>query len=125
VELAERAVRGDPSPHFRHVLGLACYRAGRFDEAIEQLHKSIDGKWNANAANWLVLAMVHHRLGHGNEARKWFDQAARWMENPDALRSIHQHDSLACRVLRKEAETLLGLPHGPEPKEKKESSRQE
>jgi serine/threonine protein kinase/tetratricopeptide (TPR) repeat protein len=125
VELAERAVRADPSPYFLHTLGLAYYRAGQFDEAIEQLNKSIDGKWNANAANWLVLAMVQHRLGHGNEARKWFDQAARWMENPDALRSIDRRDSLACQVLRREAETLLGLRQGPEPKEKKESSGQE
>jgi hypothetical protein len=67
--------------------------------------------------NWLVLAMAHQRLGHADEARKWFDKAARWMDNygrgapgpAEALRSLHPHDALACLVLRREAEALLGL----------------
>jgi serine/threonine protein kinase/Flp pilus assembly protein TadD len=81
VRIAERAVRADPLPHHLHTLGLAHYRAGRFDEAIRQLNKSVEGNWNANAANWLVLAMAHQRLGQSDEARKWFDRAVRWMED--------------------------------------------
>src|SRR5262249_43830622 len=63
VRIAERAVRAQPAPHYLHALGLAHYRAGQFDKAIGQLHKSIEGNWGARAASWLVLAMAHQRLG--------------------------------------------------------------
>jgi tetratricopeptide (TPR) repeat protein len=118
VEIAERAVQAQPAPHHLHVLGLAHYRAGQFDKAIEKLHKSMEGNWRANAANWLVLAMAHQRLGHIDEARKWFDKAARWIDHTgleaptnaaDSLQSLHPHDSLTCMVLRREAEMVLGL----------------
>jgi serine/threonine protein kinase/Flp pilus assembly protein TadD len=127
VEIAERAVRVQPAPHYLHVLGLAHYRAGQLDTGIKQLRRSIEGNWTANAANWLVLAMAHQRLGHAEEARKWLDKAVRWIDNTgreaprgsvDALRSLHRHDSLACMVLRREAETLLGAPPRPAPEEK-------
>jgi serine/threonine protein kinase/Flp pilus assembly protein TadD len=117
VQLAERAVQAKPEPHYLHTLGLAHYRAGEFDKAIEQLQKSNEGTWKAKVANWLVLAMAHQRLGHTDEARSWFDRAVRWLDttNPEApgvsvdpLRALHPHDSLACMVLRGEAETLLG-----------------
>jgi serine/threonine protein kinase/Flp pilus assembly protein TadD len=118
VRLAERAAQAQPAAHHLHALGLAHYRAGEYDKAVEQLHKSMRGNWRANAANWLVLAMAHQRLGHADEARTWYDKAVRWMDGPgpeaprdagDSLRSLHPHDSLACLVLRREAETLLGL----------------
>jgi tetratricopeptide (TPR) repeat protein len=114
-------------PHYLHALGLAHYRAGQFDKAIEQLHKSIKGNWGGNAANWLVLAMAHQRLGQVAEARNWFDKAARWMDHTgpeaaggsaNALRSLHPHDALACLVLRREAETLLALRPRPAPEGK-------
>jgi serine/threonine protein kinase/Flp pilus assembly protein TadD len=118
VQIAERAVRTEPVAHHLHALGLAHYRAGQFDEAIKQLQRSAEGKWNGRVASWLVLAMAHQRLGHADEARRWFDLAVRWiakngLEAPggsvDPLRSLHPHDALACLVLRREAETLLGL----------------
>jgi tetratricopeptide (TPR) repeat protein len=123
VQLAGRAVKAQPEPHHIHVLGLALYRNGQFQEAIRQLNRSIEGNWKANAANWLVLAMAHHRLGHADEARKWFDRAVRWMDDTDdaprnpvaSLATLHRHDSLACLVLRREAEALLGLRPSPAP----------
>jgi serine/threonine protein kinase/Flp pilus assembly protein TadD len=111
VALADRGVRAERKPHYLHTLGLAHYRAGHFDDAIKHLHMSIAAKWNANAANWLVLAMAHQRTGQTGDAQKWFDLAVRWMDDDggDALRLLHGHDLLACMVLRREAETRLGL----------------
>ncbi len=120
VQIAERAARAESVPHHLHTLGLAHYRAGQFDKAIAVLHMANLGNWRAKAANWLVLAMAHQRLGHAAEARQLFDRAARWMDNngqapgpAEALRSLHPHDALACLVLRREAEALLGLPPRP------------
>jgi serine/threonine protein kinase/Flp pilus assembly protein TadD len=117
VQIAERAVRAERAPHHLHTLGLAHYRAGQFDDAIKHLHSSIAGKWNANAANWLVLAMAHHGSGRIDEAQQWFNLAVRWMDDRggNALRSLHELDTLACMVLRREAETRLGLRLRPAP----------
>jgi tetratricopeptide (TPR) repeat protein len=60
----------------RFVLGLAYYRAGRFEQAIQQLSKPPVYCW----AN-VVLAMAHHRLGHVEEARRWLAKADEWYDN--------------------------------------------
>jgi serine/threonine-protein kinase len=118
VSIADRAVKASPTAHYLHTLGLAYYRGGRFDRAIEELNRSTKANWNANAANWLVLAMAHERLGQTDEARKWFDKAVQWLDNPhekatqtsaNPLQSIHPQDALACLVLRREAAALLGI----------------
>ena len=73
VALAEKVVARAPREPWRlYVLGLALYRAGRYEEAIRQLAASrkLDPSWHATALNWPVLAMAHHRLGHGDEAMR-------------------------------------------------------
>src|SRR5262249_37906837 len=63
-----------------HVLGLANYRIGHFEQAIEFLGKDLSENpvWENRVANWLVLAMAHHRLNHPAEARQWLDRARQW-----------------------------------------------
>jgi tetratricopeptide (TPR) repeat protein len=128
VQIAERAVQAKPVPHHLHTLGLAYYRAGQFDKAIEQLQKSMEGNWKAQVVNWLVLAMAHQRLGHADEARIWFEKAVRWIDNSDVakspgssdrLRSLYPHDAVACMVLRREAEMLLWVQPQPAPEDKR------
>ena len=65
------------SPWMQYVLGLAYYRTGEFDRAIQSLEQSIkvDGGWTGSPLNWPVLAMAHHRLGHEREARAWLGKA--------------------------------------------------
>ena len=76
--LAETALSRDPkSPWLQYVFGLAEFRAGRYEGAIEHLRESLkigDG-WVASPLNYPVLAMAHNRLGHGDEARLWLEMA--------------------------------------------------
>jgi serine/threonine-protein kinase len=92
--------------------GALCYRSGRFDEAIPLLARSIaaDDKPGAAVMNWLWLAMAHERLGHTDEARRWFKKATSWLaqfddeipQNSKTL-SFHLHNWLEAQVLRREA----------------------
>jgi tetratricopeptide (TPR) repeat protein len=58
-------------------LGLAYYRAGRYQEAVDWLTKGLKESpdWDYQILNWLVLSMAQQRLGHGEEAREWLDKA--------------------------------------------------
>jgi WD40 repeat protein/tetratricopeptide (TPR) repeat protein len=66
---------------FDTTLGAARYRAGRLNDAVPRLNRSIamepDG-YPAKTALW--LALCHHRLGHAREAQAWLDKGQRWME---------------------------------------------
>ena len=59
-------------------LGMALYRAGRFQEAAQRLE--VGYKDDPRVAFEYFLAMTHRRLGHAAEARKWLDQAVQHTE---------------------------------------------
>jgi hypothetical protein len=73
------------------------------------------------AWDWLFLAMSHHRLGRGEEARRYLTKARRWIVAAEADReeklaagasrtSWHSWNERAeVRALRREAEALLGV----------------
>jgi len=105
VEIARRAYDLDPRGRFLNTLGVALYRAGDLEGAIDTLHKSMDrdheGK-GGNANHWIFLAMALERRGEHEEARQWFDKAVEWMAkqefpDPDLPR------------YRAEAAALLGI----------------
>jgi serine/threonine protein kinase len=91
IRLAERRLilTLPPSHHYGwsvHLMGLAYYRAGQDQKAIEWLSKElqVDPDFRLPAGQlevraWLVLAMAHDRLGHAGEARKWLDKAEQWL----------------------------------------------
>jgi serine/threonine protein kinase len=94
LELAQRrkASARPASPHYSwssNVLGLAYYRAGRFDKAAECLRRllkpSPDGEHDV--ANWLLAAMAEQRLGHDQTAQKWLYKADQWIEEETLRRS--------------------------------------
>jgi tetratricopeptide (TPR) repeat protein len=121
VRLAEQVFKGAenfPDPHrYLQTLAAASYRAGRFEEAVKHLDAGMaaHGKWG-DAADWLLLALAHQRLGHADEARNWLDKAVRWLDastqDKPADNTLGSHIDwetwLALRVLRREAEEVLG-----------------
>jgi Flp pilus assembly protein TadD len=106
VGLGERAVEAEPKlARHLHGLGLAHYRAGQFGPAIRRLNESLaaDPAWRAQVLNRYALALAYQADGQGDEARKWYGQAARTRPPP-----LQSHDALAYLILRREADQLLG-----------------
>ena len=80
LELAKKAVALAPKEgSYWTTLGAAHYRAGNWKDAIDALHTSIE-LGHKDGLNWFFLAMAHGQLGQKDEARKWYDQAAQWLD---------------------------------------------
>jgi WD40 repeat protein len=118
--LAEAAVARDPKAVWWHyVLGLAEFRDGRYERAIESLEASLrlGTGWPARSLNFPVLAMAHQRLNHPDEARRWLERAhgrASGASKQDVKPGQGLGDSAAWwdriefRLLLREADALIG-----------------
>ena len=82
VEAAQKCVEMAPKDAtIWNTLGVAKYRAGKWEDAIVALTKAetlAPGK--SLGFNGFFLSMAHWRLAHKDEARKWYDQAIAWMD---------------------------------------------
>jgi tetratricopeptide (TPR) repeat protein/serine/threonine protein kinase len=103
IELAKKAVALAPKEGaFWNTLGAAHYRAGDWKLAVEALNKSMSLCKGGDSHDWFFLAMAHWQLGEKEQAHKWFDQGAEWME-------INDPKNEDLRRFRGEAERLLGV----------------
>jgi WD40 repeat protein/serine/threonine protein kinase len=118
VRLAQRAVAARPKNGPRlQTLGAAYYRAGQHEAALRRLQEAEKAEWYGYplAVNWLLLAQVHHALGHADQARQWLDKAAAWIDQAtqrtprQQAEALHLElaDLMACRLLRREAQLLI------------------
>jgi tetratricopeptide (TPR) repeat protein len=102
VELAAKAVELTPTNGgYWNTLGIAHYRAGQWQPAIDAMTKSIELQ-DDNAFDAFFLAMAHWQVGQKDEARKWYDKAIEWMDKNDP-------DNVELQRFRAEAAELLGL----------------
>jgi WD40 repeat protein len=109
VRLAESALlRLDrKNPDFSsslNTLGAALYRAGCFEEAIRRLEEAIQIRGGEHPGDWPFLAMAHHRLGHGAEARRWLELLLTYQPSEDAAQF---GEELLIRLLRSESEAVV------------------
>lgn len=102
LELARRCVEQLPTTAaYLNTLGVAQYRVGEWQAAIETLQKAeaalpdVDFGYNA-----LVIAMAHWQLGRHDEARNWLQQAVDWQEKK-------KNTDKELRRFRTEAEGLM------------------
>jgi tetratricopeptide (TPR) repeat protein len=106
VRLAEFAINREPGIWSAWTaLGAALYRAGRFAEAVRRLEEGIQKRNGRSVeADWVFLAMAHHRLGHRAAARRWLDRLREHQPSTDP----HQFwNELEMRLLRSEAEAVI------------------
>jgi WD40 repeat protein/serine/threonine protein kinase len=85
-----------------NTLGVARYRAGDWQPAIEALGKSIELRAGGDASDWFFLAMAHRQLGDKDQARTWFDKAVEW-----SVKNQPKNEELL--HFRAEAAELLGI----------------
>jgi tetratricopeptide (TPR) repeat protein len=111
VELASRAVRLDPSrPTYFNTLGVAHTRCGKWDQAIDALHRSLLAGYAIAAGDLYFLSICYQRLNDERRAREAFDQAVYWHDRHAARLNRQIHREL--NQFRGEAERALGLNDG-------------
>jgi serine/threonine protein kinase/tetratricopeptide (TPR) repeat protein len=118
VAWANHAVATNQSPWYFHVLGLAQYRAGQFEQALQSFAKANVKTWRDADLNWFAIALAHHRLGHAAEAHECFDKGAKWLErvgppSPGRPTKLFPQDWLEAQLLHREAEELLNTKRSP------------
>jgi tetratricopeptide (TPR) repeat protein len=85
-------------------MGIAHYRMGSFDQAIDAIRKSIELRGEGDSYDFYFLAMALWQRGDKEEARTWYQKAVDHKENPGGS---NNPDLLN---FRDEAEQLLGIP---------------
>ena len=81
VELAHKAHELKPQrTDFFNTIGVAHYRAGDYQDAIKWLDDSMQSSNGGNARDEFFLAMAHERLGNHSQAKEYYNQAVKWME---------------------------------------------
>jgi WD40 repeat protein/serine/threonine protein kinase/tetratricopeptide (TPR) repeat protein len=124
IALVTKAVAAKPDANpLQNTLGAILYRAGRHDEALEELTKLAermdrpDSKTNSSPAyTWYLLAMAHHRTGNSDEAAAWLERATEWTQKvlaeheSESANQLRWNRRLTLQLLAAEAEQLLDLP---------------
>jgi WD40 repeat protein/serine/threonine protein kinase/tetratricopeptide (TPR) repeat protein len=114
VTLAQAAYDWQVNSWSAQNLGMALYRAEKFDEALPHLEEATKlAEWYIH---WPALAMAHHQLGHADEARQWLDKANDYYrhvvetssEPLKVTKDVHWQDWAYFELLRREANALIG-----------------
>jgi tetratricopeptide (TPR) repeat protein len=87
-------------------LALAHYRLGDWQAADGALQKSVQYPrgGGARVCEWLILAMIRHAQGRGDEARQWHKKAHDWLaKNTTDFKYVHSLAAEAAALLGKES----------------------
>jgi tetratricopeptide (TPR) repeat protein len=106
VTYAERAVRLSPMNwHCHNTLGLALYRADRYQDAITPLKASLEGNnGRTDGFDLFFLAMCYAKLGDQAKAKDCFDRGVKWV---DGQKNLAGQWAEELKAFRAEAEKVL------------------
>jgi tetratricopeptide (TPR) repeat protein len=100
---ATKAVELQPKDgRFWQSLGWTEYQTGNWQAAIRALDKVKELGSPGDSLEWFPLAMAHWKLGHKDEARRWYDRAVEWMDKNNPKNEL-------LRRTRAEAAELLEI----------------
>ncbi|MHC4176640.1 MAG: tetratricopeptide repeat protein, partial [Planctomycetota bacterium] len=106
VELAAEVVRQSPEYGGAwKALGAARYRVGDYHGACQALQNADRYCCKTKDAGWFFLAMTYWQLKDLEEAKRWYDKAATWMDE-------NRPDDEELRRFREEAAELLAVADG-------------
>jgi tetratricopeptide (TPR) repeat protein/tRNA A-37 threonylcarbamoyl transferase component Bud32 len=88
------------------VLGIAHYRAGQWQDAINAIGESIEMIDDGNGYYAFILAMAHWQAGDKDQAQTWYEWAAAYMSGQVA--NARGYPGVACNFYMEAAE-LMGL----------------
>jgi serine/threonine protein kinase/WD40 repeat protein/tetratricopeptide (TPR) repeat protein len=118
VDMAQKYLAEHPEQTwYHHVVALAHYRAGQWDQAIDECQKGLEFNWGGQVLNWLLLAMAHDQFGHADESRQWLDKAVHWIEQAGEGKRAGSFfdlpvpswtDRLEVQLLLREIDALMG-----------------
>jgi serine/threonine protein kinase/HAMP domain-containing protein len=85
VSLGEKAVKLEPDePNSWNTLGVARFRAGDRDGAVQALERSSLLHKGGEPVDWLFLAMIHAQKGETDRAKGYVDRTNAWLaQHPD------------------------------------------
>jgi tetratricopeptide (TPR) repeat protein len=103
VELARKALELEPdAANHLNNLGVAQYRAGHYQAAVEWLDKADATIAGGDRAHRMFLAMAHWQLGNKEQARERYAEGAAWIAS-------HRMNSEEQNRFRAEAEQLMEI----------------
>jgi tetratricopeptide (TPR) repeat protein len=117
VKLSEQlVVSDDKNDQYSNALGAILYRAGRFEEAVENLTK-LANAWEETGQyptltspgyTWFFMAMAQHQLGNIDESLKYYNKALKRAEQ-ELLDNPSWNRKITLQLLEAEAESLLRI----------------
>lgn len=108
LQRSARAAAANPqSADSLRQLAVLLYRAGQFETALAKLQDltKLHGQ-QAEARDWLLLAMTAQRLGRAEQAKTWFDKAEQVRAKSKDDKESWE-DRLVYQTLHREAEMLI------------------
>jgi tetratricopeptide (TPR) repeat protein len=102
VRFAKAAVEAAPNAlAYWNTLGVAEYRNGNMDAAIDALNRSLTIRGGGDSYDWYFLAMAHCKLGNSDLAADWYSKAAQWHRTRDP-------ENAELQLFQAEAQSTLG-----------------
>ena len=94
-----------------HAAGLAHYRAGDYERALQRLEASAETSWHPEL-NQLALALVSIKRQDLSKAREYFERAEQWFADKEAAKTdgyydVQDTDWLEANLLRMEVKQSL------------------